>query len=156
MIPTILADIINTNTLIVSIASLACLFSVYVLFRSQSKVVDLQKQMIKLQHDLRVAHGSAIGMGQQLIHLEKQVQQQKQHAGSPTRTEEKRFPSQVTPAKPSIVKSHDMVEESSYDRARQSLAKGMALSDVAEECGLSHAEVSLLQSLSKHSIHSAL
>lgn len=53
-----------------------------------------------------------------------------------------------------IASDNNNVTDSSYDKARHYLTKGYSVNEVSRLCGLSYAEVSLLQALGKHSIAS--
>ncbi len=169
-----LSSIINhlgSDGLVIGLSSLTLVLLV-VLFRGYQKIQQVNKQLVRLQHDLRVANSSAISMGQQLIHLEKRVnqhpvtqepimreavantfieetvvQQEKRPSSIGNESSEPSF-SSVPPAE------HTADETSVYDQARSFLAQGESVSDVAKQCGLSHAEVSLLHALSKKTIPS--
>ncbi len=130
------------------------------LLMSIKKTRKLDKQLKRMQQDLKVSNSSVINIGQQLLNLEKKVNKQNL-----------RQPKKATVAKPSIppvaakpqafAKTLDSElntskqsavdnNESVYDKARFYLAKGDSIENIAKRCNLSHAEVSLLQALSNN------
>ncbi len=152
-----LSSVINnlgSNGLVIGLGSLTLVLFV-ALFRGYQKIQLVNKQLERLQHDLRVANSSAISMGQQLIHLEKRVNQQPVPQEPVTRERAAATFAQED-VKPSVLPvespTNDINEKSVYDQARSFLSQGHSVSDVAKQCGLSHAEVSLLHALSKKSV----
>ncbi len=149
----------NSSTLIIALVGIVGIVAVSMLFRSQSRVAGLQQQLKKLERDLRISNGSAIGMGQQLIQIEKQLQQQK-NAFMQQESKAASITTNTQTIRPSVVESVAVDKTSVdnagsiYDQARQALAQGLAIDEIAQQCGLSYAEVSLLQTLSKSSISS--
>jgi hypothetical protein len=122
----------------------------------------MYKKLSRLEHDLRIANSSAIAMGQQLISLEKQFKQQRNPDVEPQLQQAVPVVKQSSMIKPSNnnsayaddLNANESATFSVYDDARQSLAQGLSVSDVAKQCGLSHAEVSLLKALSRQTINS--
>lgn len=149
----------------------------------------MEEKLSRLERDLRIANGGAVGMGQQLIALEKQIEQQlvttfvkkepksrevkktnqqqafddyptvtnttksdtnRQNSASQYDTSQDRTPQQLAAKTEHSVEDHSNEDDvSSYDQARLLLEQGNVINDVAKQCGLSYAEVSLLQALSK-------
>jgi len=195
------------NSIVLGLSLLACFVSLFVLLRGHQRTQTLNEKLQRLEHELRVANGSAIGMGQQLISFEKQLNQQQDISASQVQYKEplarnerplardeqplarnkkplardeqplakheepltqykepsqyKKSPSEQK--KPFVhnqkqtetfQKNNDVDAQSVYDQARKSLSKGVDVGDVAKQCGLSFAEVSLLKSLSKSTITS--
>jgi|GEM_PF-6359067 len=156
--------------------------SILFVFYTMKKQNRLMQQFNKLNEELLIANRGAIGMGQQIIALEKRLQQvsvapAKAHtadgASSPVatvmsqlvqNTREKTQPiiedvidnsladkntSQPSAFQKPTTPSH-ISEDASTDKlslARDLLAKGKALTEVANTCQLSFAEVSLLRAL---------
>ena len=116
------------------------------------QVKALNKKVNRLQQELKVANSNAIGMGQHLMALEKQLLEkpagalhphqntQQQHAGHPESESLSSFRARVD------------TEGSVYDDARQLLTEGRSIRDVAHTCQLSYAEVSLLQALGQQNL----
>lgn len=123
----------------------------------------LVKQLSRVQHDLKVSTHSMINIGQQLLNLEKKVNQQPipepatRRAHSPSRMNnvDYRAPQSVQAANLNMLSTptDDAASndngDSIYDKARYYLAKGDDVESIAKRCNLSHAEVSLLKALSK-------
>lgn len=161
MMSELLASITNPSptTIVLGLSVLACIVSLLVLLRSHQKTQALNQKLLRLEHDLRVANGSAIGMGQQIMMLEKQLGGQRRAASVVAKQ-----PPQTTVSAPPVAGDNQVQvnadtstgigEQSAYDQARHYLAQGLELSDVAKQCGLSFAEVSLLKSLSAKAIPS--
>ncbi len=134
------------------------------LIMSIKKTRKLEKQLIRMQNELKVSNNSVINIGQQLLSLEKKVNKQnlsRSQARSQKSTTPKPSPSIDTVVdqpqtfakalineapKQSVVDNNESV----YDKARLYLAKGDSIENIAKRCNLSHAEVSLLKALSKN------
>jgi len=156
---------LGLNNVILVLSAIACTVSFFVLFSGYQKNKRLNRKLARLEHDLRVANGSAIGMGQQLIEMEKRLGQQNPSTLAPVIVKQSSTPSknQYTPSQKEKTYSAQQTipqqttaqeplanqEDSIYDQARQSLAQGLEVGEVAKQCGLSFAEVSLLKSLIK-------
>lgn len=146
---------LGLNNVVLVLSALACIVSFFVLFSGYQKNKRLNTKLARLEHDLRVANGSAIGMGQQLIEMEKRLGQQSPSTLAPVIVKQSSTPSenQYAPSqKEKAYSAQDPLahqEASIYDQARQSLAQGLEVGEVAKQCGLSFAEVSLLKSLTK-------
>jgi hypothetical protein len=113
----------------------------------------MHEKLHRLEHDLRIANGSAIGMGQQLIALEKEFKQQPSKIDIETNLPKENKQRPVQALSTSYEQSVD--NSSAYDQARSQLAQGHDINQVAKSCGLSYAEVSLLQALSKQAVPSS-
>jgi len=113
--------------------------------------------LLRLERELKVANGSAIGMGQQLISMEKKLNQQHDNDYQKNQNEikergylEQNYVQNSYSIENKLTQPKALNNERSvYDQARASLAEGLAVSEVASQCELSFAEVSLLKSLSK-------
>ena len=150
-------ETMGSDTLIVGIAIVACVVSLLALFRSHQQSCKLSKQVQRLEHDLKIASSSAIGMGQQLILLEKQLKlpSAKQAVETVTRVQEaESITSKTTPITTFVDDNKPQTSDSTsvYDRARQLLQQQQDINKVAKECGLSYAEVSLLNALGKQAV----
>ncbi|MFT6388403.1 MAG: hypothetical protein ACJAUP_001784 [Cellvibrionaceae bacterium] len=162
----------SVNSVVLGLSALAFFLSLFVFLREHQITQKLNKQLQRLEHELRVANGSAIGMGQQLISFEKKLNQQ-HVVSSPVQDKEpsaqyEKFSAQ--PKEPLVQsqkkssrdqkqtttpkKNNDIEAQSVYEQAREALSRGLDVGDVAKQCGLSFAEVSLLKSLSKGTITS--
>ena len=130
------------------IAVTVCLLFLGLWWRSHHRLKHLQQQIDRLQHDFLVANSSAIGMGQQLMSLEKKWQTPVQ-SHAPLATEK--------PVKLTVVNTpvssgdtfEGMPSNEVYETSRQLLAQGVDIHDVIKRSGLSYSEVSLMQSLVK-------
>ncbi|MGH1440384.1 MAG: DUF2802 domain-containing protein [Cellvibrionaceae bacterium] len=145
---------LGVNNVVLSLSGLACIVSFFVLLRGYQRNKALNKKLTRLEHDLRIANSSAIGMGQQLIAMEKQLSEKSITItnASVTASEKSNNTEQLSIPKANATSPHQ--ETSIYDQARQSLAQGLEVGEIAKQCGLSFAEVSLLKSLSKGPITS--
>ncbi|MGH1485016.1 MAG: DUF2802 domain-containing protein [Cellvibrionaceae bacterium] len=141
----------GSDTLIVGIALIACVVSFFSLLRSHQKARNLFNKLQRLEHDLKIANNSAIGMGQQLISLEKQLKQQpvvnQAEAMALVKEAENIATKEALIEAP--VNNSGSDNPSVYDRARQLLHHEQDINKVAKQCGLSYAEVSLLKALGK-------
>ncbi len=125
---------------------------------------NLSKQLKRVQHELKVSGSSMINIGQQLLSLEKKVNQQvlvdpvKHSSDAPIvmNNRDSKRPKGVrqndfTLSSVSTVNTLLDEADSIYDEARYYLSKGDDIEKIAKRCNLSHAEVSLLKALSKKS-----
>lgn len=141
-----------------------CFLSFYVFWVTRRKTKFLQEKLERLERELKVANSSAIGMGQQLIALEKQISQQllsqppQAVKSKSLSTLKNKVSNQPDLSNNRLVSKSQQVSQAdnrsltSYDEARQALALGKSIEEVSKDCRLSYAEVSLLQALSKESI----
>lgn len=128
-------------------ASLLC-----IVLRSYRKSALLNKKIDRLQHDLLVANNTAIGMGQQLLSLEKKI-------SSPNKTHPHTAKYPGKQAKLTVVdtiKSSDSIDQTVdtrddkvYEKSRQLLAQGYDIEEVIKQSGLSYSEVSLMKALAQ-------
>ena len=118
----------------------------------------LDARLQRLERDLRAANNSAIGMGQQLIQMEKILKQYtvqpeiKTATAAPiatTSTTETDTTPHTISSRSDTTSTRAASQESSYNQARDYLSQGKSVEDTMKICGLSYAEVSLLQALSK-------
>ena len=146
---TTMTESITMMQSVVILSAVACVVSLWVMLRSYYNNRKVQQRLHRLEHDLRIAHSSAIGMGQQIISLEKQLKQQRQQ--SPQRVAKPKTAAVPPTSKPTpvAVDTTATVNGSVYDQARAGLANGDSIAAVAKRCGLSYAEVSLLQALGR-------
>lgn len=145
------------------------------LLLSLKKTRKLDKQLSRVQHDLKVSHASVINIGQQLLSLEKKVNQQSLTKPVNQNDHTKPFLNVMTKMNSSVSRGLQVDDspsaspqidgfqvdssqadksqldngDSIYDKARYYLAKGDNIESIAKRCNLSHAEVSLLKALSK-------
>ncbi len=165
MITTLLTEFgvesyINAEQAVVVIVAVACALSIFTLIVSQKRSRALQTKIDRLQHDLRVANSGAIGMGQQLIAVEKQLNAH--HSVSTTIESHKHtlqaqsaaLQSQYSQTAQSMP-AQDQDDEAIYQTARQLLAQGIDLDTIAKQSGLSHAEVSLINTLNQQGVNSS-
>lgn len=132
------------------------LFSSIVMLFTLKKQNHLLAQINKLSEELQVANRGAIGMGQQIIALEKKLEAMsvttspiKEQTPVATTTEESTDKKVAnTSAEPNTQAIENSKEaDDKLALARDLLAKGQSLSEVASHCQLSFAEVSLLRAL---------
>jgi hypothetical protein len=126
-----------------------------IVWLSHRKTNALTRKMDRLQHDLRVANSSAIGMGQQLLSLEKKLHSQKQAAQKQDiqqTAKEKSVKLTVVDkhqASQSLANDTDLPADAVYEKSRQLLAQGVDIKEVIKQSGLSHSEVSLMKTLAR-------
>lgn len=101
------------------ISALALVFSCKALAFSKA-------QCQQLAHDLKIAQGGAMGMGQKIISLERRMQ----HSGGDANI------------------SH--IQDRPYAEATNLFSLGLDQDEVARRCSLSRGEASLLATLQKH------
>ncbi len=116
--------------------SVVLVFTLSVVWVNSRQSHHLQKKIDRLQHELSVANNSAIGMGQQLIQLEKKIHtSQQKTTGSPSlRVIE-------NPLAAGKADAHEV--------SRQLLHQGYSVEETARRSGLSYSEVSLINAISK-------
>lgn len=140
------------------------------LILSLKNVRKLDKKLTRVQHDLKVSHASVINIGQQLLNLEKKVNQQALSRPVNANDHTKPLLNKVSKVDSTISRNSQVDDSKSdnsqadnsqlddsqldngdsiYDKARYYLAKGDDVESIAQRCNLSHAEVSLLKALSK-------
>jgi len=163
-------NLIDSQTLMFTTASVAFICACVMIYciHKQNKLL---MRFNKLSDELNTSNRSAIGMGQQIIALEKKIdtfdtpkqalssdntvapaidlgQFSKALAELDKVAEQKtnKPPEPITQNNPQ--NPHEKNTNDKLNLARELLAKGDALSDVASQCELSFAEVSLLRALS--------
>ncbi|MEO0443773.1 MAG: DUF2802 domain-containing protein [Pseudomonadota bacterium] len=124
--------------------------------RSRRQTQALTAKLQRLERELRAANSSAVGMGRQLIKMEKMLKHNVQPeltANHPTVNNTIDAPAvQPKPIKLETTLAHSPTsQDSSYNQARHYLSQGKSVEETVKACGLSYAEVSLLQALSKQS-----
>ena len=137
-------------------------FLLLTLLLSLRQTRSLSKQLKRVQHELKVSSSSMISIGQQLLSLEKKVNQQALVEPVKRSTDAPIVINNIDFKKPKGVRESDfklakvstddtLLDEadSTYDEARYYLSKGDDVETIAKRCHLSHAEVSLLKALSK-------
>jgi hypothetical protein len=123
---------------------------------------NLSKQLKRVQHELKVSGSSMISIGQQLLSLEKKVNQQALLEPVERSTNATIVTNNIDSERSKGVKESDfklsnvstdntLLDEADliYEEARYYLSKGDDIETIAKRCNLSHAEVSLLKALSK-------
>lgn len=159
IIHTVESSQLSLTSLLLGITAITCLLSVFFCLRGSKKNRLLEMKLAKLERDLRIANNSALAMGQDIIGLEKRVHAHTSHAtAAGTKNQASAaspVPNRATPSTPtenySSNKTTVLDEESVYDEARKLLAEGVGIQEIAKRSGLSYAEVSLLDTLSKSS-----
>jgi len=114
------------------VSLVALVLSVVALRASHRQLDQLRGRHRRLESELAVVNSAAIGMGNRLLSMEKRVQES--GAGSTTGSSTESAPGQELP----------------YTQARQLFQMGMEVEEVAQRCGLSRAEASLLQAMQEH------
>lgn len=109
------------------LVAIALIFSAYSLFVSRKTLRFSENRCEKLTHDLDVAQSGAIGMGKKILALEKRVNRRRSNE----------------------VVSH--IQDKPYAEASNLFSLGIDKDEVARRCSLSRGEVSLLETLQKHS-----
>ncbi len=141
----------------------------------QRRTRALKQHIERLQHDFSVSHNSAIGMGQKILALEKQLLKDstrkntmnahnnlEQYAENVDNTKyQPKQASVKSTAKLSVVSNNvslenlqnaaedDPDQDAAYALSKQLLAQGHTIEEVINRSGLSYSEVSLMKSLSK-------
>lgn len=140
-------------------ATLVSLLSLLLLFFNQRKVKYLQQKLLRLERDVRIINGSTVSMGQHLLAFEKHIKQAPDTQASKVSAKAPSEPDHQSPLSlTTTVNTSDTLEkivtdsgtsqtDSMYNEARDALAQGMNIKEVAKQCGLSYAEVSLLKAL---------
>ena len=155
--------------IVLGLVTVSVLLSLTLLL-SFKKVRKLGKQLNRVQQDLKMSHVSVINMGQQLLSLEKKVNQQAFSSSANVNDHTKPLLNKVTKVDSSVSRDSQIYGSQSersqigdskvdnspldnggsiYDKARYYLAKGDDVDSIAQRCNLSHAEVSLLKALIK-------
>lgn len=141
-----ISNTMNGQTVMTTALTVATISTIVMLFclRKQSKLLA---QVNKLSEELRVANRGAIGMGQQIIALEKKLQAMRAPALKTATAVEEPIVDEGRLAE--AIEPNDIltVENDKLSLARDLLAKGQSLTEVASACQLSFAEVSLLRAL---------
>ncbi len=136
----------------IGVVSVMVLSAFYI---NQRKTRRLSQKLERLQHDLLVANNSAIGMGQQLLSLEKKLfTPQQPTVKKPTTNPSTVKTSRSQPANLTVVDnnihSHDSIpSDAVYEQSRQLLAQGNTIEEVSKQSGLSYSEVSLMKKMAQ-------
>ena len=145
-----LAYLSNAHNGEVTITALAvAAISIVVMLYCLRKQNQLLAKVNKLSEELRVANRGAIGMGQQIIALEKKLKTLSALTDSQNNKNKQAIPEPVVdePLSETIAEQSQTIEDDRLSHARELLAKGQSLTQVASTCQLSFAEVSLLRAL---------
>lgn len=127
----------------IAISWLSLILAVVCYGRLRKQAVLTQKLYSRLDHNLQITSNGSMGMGRRLVALEKQLQQvdlQEHAEKAPDATSERQSVEKVTPAA-AIVEG---LAPDLADAARL-LNAGLGTEEVARRCGISRAEVSLMQ-----------
>lgn len=135
------------STTVAAIAVTVGLLLVLLLWQSRRRMNRLQQQLARVQHDLLVANSSAIGMGQQLLALEKKGQVSRKKSVPLAAEKPVKLTVVDTPVHPSAHTYSSMPSNEIYETSRQLLAEGVDIEEVIKRSGLSYSEVSLMKSL---------
>lgn len=115
--------------------------------------MHLKGQIQRLQNDHRVANSSLIGMGQQILALEKRLLPTPSSFEKPKLTVVENPSSQharYTNISPSDTHTNTANNaDNAYETSRQLFAQGAEIEEVIKRSGLSYSEVSLIKSLVK-------
>jgi hypothetical protein len=122
--------------LIVFVVNSIALYLIALFFKK--KLRQLQAQIKSFEKETSLTSGTTLNMGQRLLALEKSV------AAQPVE------PPPVVPVVASIPVSGYQEEFHSYNEANQLFQMGMSVDEVVERCGISRAEASLLEAVSRH------
>jgi hypothetical protein len=128
---------------------------ILLIWLSHRKSARLYKKLERLQHDLLVANSSSIGMGQQLLALEKKLHTQANKSSIAPPKNTSNSPIQLTVVENKTINEpvdntvDDVPDDAIYETSRQLLAQGVGIEEVIKRSGLSYSEVSLMQSLVK-------
>jgi len=114
-------------SLVISIAAL--ITSVLALSRARRQLNEANTLAQRVARDLALATGGAVGMGQRLLAMEKKLKE-------------------APASKPKIDYQNDE-EFQPYAQAAQLFQLGLDAEEVARRCGLSRAEVSLMEMMQK-------
>jgi hypothetical protein len=141
---------ITEAQLLPMIFACGAILTLSILWVSHRKAIALTRKMDRLQHDLRVANSSAIGMGQQLLCLEKQLHSQQQEIKQSSK--EKSVKLTVVDkhqSSQSLDTDNELPADAVYEKSRQLLAQGVDIKEVIKQSGLSYSEVSLMKTLAR-------
>jgi uncharacterized protein YlxW (UPF0749 family) len=122
--------------LIVFVVNSIALYLIALSFRK--KLRELQAQIKSFEKETNLISSTTLNMGQRLLALEKSV------AAQPVE------PPPVVPVVAPIPVSGYQEEFHSYNEANQLFQMGMSVDEVVERCGISRAEASLLEAVSRH------
>ena len=145
------------------VASIVFISLLLVLVRNQYKTQQLQQRLLRLERNFRILNSSTISMGQQLLAVEKQLNGSPYTlADFPSLASSAPNPQLLQQARPelfdsttdsssisekSVVSREDIRDDTIYNQARRFLNQGSSIKEVAKQCSLSYAEVSLLKAL---------
>jgi hypothetical protein len=156
--------------------SIAGALGLIVLLLNQRKSKKLATQLEKLQKNLMVANSTTIGMGQKLIHLEKQLQanhqKPKNQKTQPVDVPEQEdipvsnvFSKQAKPilniqqkndnssnlslVNNDFLQRDQLPSDEAYETSRQLLSQGVDIPEIVKQSGLSFSEVSLMKKLAR-------
>lgn len=128
------------------VLAIGATFILIVLLVNHRKTHYLQQKIERLQHELSVANNGAMGMGQQLIQLEKKLQVTQRKTGSPElRVIENPFAIEGV----SVSARKDSEEKDPHEISRTLLKQGVSIEETARRSGLSFSEVSLINAMSQ-------
>lgn len=134
-------DFALVGSIVISWMALALALVCYARLRKQSSLT--QKLYTRLDHNLQMTNNGSIGMGRRLVALEKQLQQvELQEAANSTSRDDS-----GTDQKQAVPQAAALVEGLAPDLADAArlLNAGLGTDEVARRCGISRAEVSLMQ-----------
>lgn len=129
------------GSIVISWMALALGVVCYGRLRKQSQLT--QKLYSRLDHNLQMTSNGSIGMGRRLVALEKQLQQVEMHDAANSKPEVTPDTSETNTV-PQAVALVEGLAPDLADAARL-LNAGLETEEVARRCGISRAEVSLMQ-----------
>lgn len=111
------------------LSTVALVTGVVALSRARRQLSDANTLAQRVARDLALATGGAVGMGQRLLAMEKRLKD--------------------APASKPKIDYHNDEEFQPYAQAAQLFQLGLDAEEVARRCGLSRAEVSLMEMMQK-------
>ena len=118
------------------ISWIAVAAALYAMLRVRRQSALTEKLYRRLNHDLQVANSGSVGMGKRLLSVERSLQ-------DTSRKQE------VLVSKSQRQATNDL-DDVPFSQASLLLNAGLAVEDVAKRCGLSRAEVSLMELMQMH------
>ncbi len=129
-----LMELALIGSVVISWIAVAAALTAMLRVRRQSALTE--KLYRRLNHDLQVANSGSVGMGKRLLSVERSLQ-------DTSRKQE------VLETKTQRQTTNDL-DEVPFAQANLLLNAGLAVEDVAKRCGLSRAEVSLMELMQMH------
>lgn len=135
-------DIGLVSALFVGVCALLLSVVAIVSLRQRNRLDDMTIQ--RLQQELATLGAGAVGLGKRLLALEQQLREVERQRSAPVKAAEPVSSAPVAPAAPAFS------EGAAVSDAARLLAMGIDAGEVARRCGLSRAEVSLMELMNAH------